>query len=168
MRKPKLRQKKVGKHVYWYTQANGEAYFGKVGEVSYGDAKRRFAAHVGRTGRAGEAGGATLTVGGLFDVFLGWTKANRGDDTYLRRRSDCSRFARFVYGGRRLADVPAAEVTGAMLEAWRDNLRARPAGGAAADPNDRDKRGLCARSVLHSETSVRSAFNWATRHPSPT
>ena len=33
MRELKLRKKKVGKHAYWYTEANSEAYFDKVGEV---------------------------------------------------------------------------------------------------------------------------------------
>ena len=33
MREPKLRKKKVGKHRYYYTEANGGAYFGKVGDI---------------------------------------------------------------------------------------------------------------------------------------
>ena len=138
MREPKLRKKKVGRHVYWYTQANGEAYFGKVGEVPYETAREHFRKHLGRK-QAPDPVDA-LTVGRLFEGFLAWLKANRSDAQYRRRRRDCSRFARFVYGGRRLADIAALEVTGPMLEAWRENLKASKV-DEPEGVNDRDKRG---------------------------
>ena len=72
------------------------------------------------------------------------------------------RFCRFVWGGRRVADIDALEVTGAMLEAWRNKLRGAKAGG------DPDAFGLDPQSLLHAETSIRHAFNWATKHHSPT
>jgi hypothetical protein len=48
MREPKLRKKKVGKHRYYYTEANGEAYFGKVGDVPFETARDHFREHLGR------------------------------------------------------------------------------------------------------------------------
>jgi integrase len=164
MRQSKLRKKKVGKHVYWYTEANGAAYFGKVGEVPYETAREHFRQHLGRKQALDPVD--ALTVGRLFEGFLTWVKANRSDVQYRRRQRDCSRFARFVYGGRRLADIPALEVTGAMLEAWRENLKARKVEGPEED-NDRDKRGLDPQSLLHAETSIRHAFNWGCKNPSP-
>jgi integrase len=166
MRKPKLRRKQVGKHSYWYTEANGGAYFGKVGEVSYGAARNLFADHLKKNQAPADPGAGVLTVGELFSSFLTWVQENRSDAQYRRRKRDCSRFGRFVFQGRRLADIPALEVTGAMLEAWRANLKESRAEGAE-DVNARDKRGLDPQSVLHAETSIRHAFNWATRHNSP-
>jgi hypothetical protein len=32
-RQPKLRKKKVGKSVYWFTKAGGDTYFGNVADV---------------------------------------------------------------------------------------------------------------------------------------
>jgi integrase len=164
MRKPQLRKKKIGKHTYWYTDANGGAYFGKVGEVPYEDAKRHFGDHIQK--KQAPTQGEVLTVGGLFSAFLTWVKENRSDAQYRRRKRDCSRFGRFVYGGRRLADIPTVEVAGAMLEAWRDNLRSTKQEGVEGE-NDRDKRGLDPQSLLHAETSVRHAFNWGGKHNSP-
>ncbi len=164
MRQPRLRKKKVGKHTYWYTEANGGAYFGKVGEVSYQDAKRHFGDHIKE--KQAPTQNEVLPVGRLLSSFLSWVQENRSDAQYRRRRRDCSRFGRFVYQGRRLADILAVEVTGAMLEAWRDNLKSRKQEGAE-DENDRDKRGLDPQSLLHAETSVRHAFNWGSRHNSP-
>lgn len=165
MRKPKLRKQKVGKNIYWYTAANGGAYFGKVGEVPYEDAKEHFGKHLEK--KQAPASTEVLTVGGLFSSFLAWVKENRSDSQYSRRRLDCSRFGRFVFQSRRLADIPAVEVTGTMLEAWRENLRARKQEGVEGE-NDRDKRGLDPQSLLHAETSVRHAFNWGGKHNSPT
>lgn len=165
MRKPELRKKKVGKHTYWYTAANGGAYFGKVGEVPYEDAKEHFGKHLEK--RQASATTEAPTVGKLFASFLAWVMENRSDAHYRGRRRDCSRFARFVFQGRRLADIPATEVTGTMLEAWRENLKARKQEGVEGE-NDRDKRGLDPQSLLHSETSVRHAFNWGGKYNSPT
>jgi integrase len=164
MRQPKLRKKKVGKNSYWYTEANGEGYFGKVGEVPYEDAKRQFGDHIKK--RRDQAEADVPTVGGLFSSFLTWIKENRSDVQYRRRKSDCSRFGRFVFQGRRLADMPTVEMTGAILEAWRANLKSRKVTGEE-DDNDRDKRNLHPQSLLHAETSIWHAFNWGSKHNRP-
>jgi hypothetical protein len=103
------------KHVYWYPDANGGAYLGKVREVPCADAKEYFGRHLEKRQAPAEFGTDTevLTVGRLFSHFLAWVKENRSDEQYRRRRRDCCRFGRFVYEGRRLADIPAIEVTGA-------------------------------------------------------
>jgi integrase len=164
MREPKLRKKKIGRHVYWYTEAKGAAYFGKVGEVPYETAREHFREHLGRRQALVQAD--ALTVGSLFSTFLSWVKANRSDAQYRRRRRDCSRFGRFVYGGRRLADIPVLEVTGPMLEEWRANLKASKV-EEQTEENHRDKLALDPQTLLHAETSIRHAFNWACKNPSP-
>jgi integrase len=138
-----------------------------VGEVSYDDAKDKFAEHI--KARAEEAvTPEVVTVGKLFSAFLTWVQTKRSEKQYDRRRRDCSRFARFRVGGRRLADMPALEVTGQMLVDWRENLKAKkPEGEDTVGENDRDKRGLDAQSLLHAEVSVRAAFNWGCNHPDP-
>lgn len=164
MRQPKLRKKKVGKHIYWYPEANGGAYFGKVGEVPYKEAKHHFGEHIKQ--KQAPIDDEVLTVGQLFSSFLAWVKENRSDAQYQRRKRDCSRFARFVFEGQRLAELPASDVTGAMLEAWRANMRSKKEEVIEGE-NDRDKRGLDPQSLLHAETSIRHAFNWASKHDSP-
>jgi integrase len=167
MRHPKLRRKKVGKHRYWYTEANGGSYFGRTDSVSAEKAKELYLEHLGEKPVPVD----TLTLGALFKEFLIWVKANRSESQYRRRRRDCSRFGRFLFNDQRLVDMPALDITGPMMEAWRDNLRSLPdqQDAAVAEPegNDRDKRGLVPQSLLHAETSIRHAFHWGTKHPSP-
>lgn len=97
MRQPKLRKKKVGQHNYWYTEAKGGAYFGKVGGVPYKDAKHHFGEHIKQKQASVED--EVLTVGQFFSLFLTWVKENRSEAQYRRRQRDCSRFARFVFQG---------------------------------------------------------------------
>lgn len=167
MRHPMLRKKKVKGNVYWYTAANGGAYFGRVDEVARKTAKEKFADHIKAPQHEAVAVEA-MTVGKLFSAFLAWVKANRSEAQYDRRRRDCSRFGRFRVGGRRIADMPTQEVTGEMLENWRENLKAKKpklADGEEVAEEDRDKLGLDAQSLLHAEVSIRHAFNWGCTHP---
>ncbi len=164
MQRPKLRKKKSKTHQYWYTAANGGAYFGKVGVVSYEDARVQFAEHI-RKGQVAVPA-EVLTVAKLFHHFLQWVEEDRSRATYSTRKRECNSFARFVYGDRRLADIPALEVTGETLRAWRENLKGKPVAGEPS-LNDREKRGLDRQSLIHAETSVRHAFNWACNNPSP-
>jgi len=167
MRRPKLRKKKPKKgkgHEYWYTAARGGAYFGKVGEVSHKDANKLFLAHINKDKPAVKT--EVLTVAKLFDAFLEWVEKHRSRATYSTRKRECSSFARFVYDARRLADIPAHEVTSDMLVKWREVLKAKP---SAEEPleNDRERRDLKKQSLIHAETSIRHAFNWACKYPSP-
>ncbi|HEY1186006.1 MAG TPA: tyrosine-type recombinase/integrase [Gemmata sp.] len=164
MQRAKLRKKKVKGNFYWYTEANGEAYFGRVGDVTWEAANEDFRKHLGRKQEAARP--EALTVAALLSKFLGWVQENRSDAQYRRRKKDCTRFARYEYEGRRLADLPATEVTGLMLEGWRANLAATPVAGASTE-NDNQKRGLERQSLLHAETSVRHAFSWGGKHNSP-
>lgn len=170
MRIPKLRKKKVKGHRYWYTAASGGAYFGRVDEVTWDAAKEKFAEHI-KARQVEAVQVEAVTVGKLFSSFVAWVKTHRSAAQYDRRKRDCSRFARFRVGGRRIADMPATEVTGAMLEAWRENLKAAKPEGAAEEAvegeNDRDKLGLDAQTLLHAEVSIRHAFNWGCKYPDP-
>lgn len=165
MQRPKLRKKKVKGNEYWYTAANGGAYFGRADTVSYKDAWGQFVEHTKKSQVTVQA--EALTVASLFHHFLEWMEQNRSLAGYKTRRRECNSFARFVFGDRRLADIPALEVTGEMLKAWREILKAKPVEGDQS-LNHREKRGLDPQSLLHAETSVRHAFNWACNYPSPT
>jgi integrase len=155
-RQPKLRKKKVKQSIYWFTKAGGDTYFGTVKEVPYKKAKELFAAHLSRL-QTEEADSKRrgFTAGDLMDLFLDWVKKHRSDRTYDTRTTYCSRFGAFQVGSRkiRVRDLPADKVKGEDLEAWLAKLK---------------EEGLGAQTRRHADVSVRHAWNWATKHPSPT
>ncbi|MGE3806202.1 MAG: tyrosine-type recombinase/integrase [Gemmataceae bacterium] len=152
---PKLRKKKIGKSVYWFTKAGGETYFGNVNDVTYSDARRLFREHMNRIGEAATASKRKeLTAGELMDLFLEWIRKHRSDRTYSTRLTNCSRFGSFVVNGQRICDLPATKIKGADLEAWLEHLE--------------KNLGLSPTTRLHAETSIKHCWNWATKHPSPT
>lgn len=70
---PKLRKKKVGNLVYWFTKAGGKTYFGNVDEVLFKEARRLFSDHVKKLLESDRASkGRSLTPGQLMDLFLEW------------------------------------------------------------------------------------------------
>jgi hypothetical protein len=153
-RQPKLRKKKVGKSVYWFTKAGDDTYFGNVQDVPYSEARRLFRHHITSLADTDQNGKQkALTAGAMMDLFLDWVKAHRSDRSYSTRRTHCSRFGSFTNGGKKIADLPAGKVTGADLEAWLAHL---------AD------KGHSAQTRRHAQTSIKHAWNWATKHPSPT
>jgi hypothetical protein len=124
-RQPKLRRKKVKKSVYWFTKAGGDTYFGTVEEVSYPEAKKRFADHLHRLqAEQSESKTRVLTAGELMDLFLEWVQKYRDGQTYATRKNYCSRFGAFRVGTRnsRVADIPADKVRGEDLEIWLAQL----------------------------------------------
>lgn len=156
-RQPKLRKKKVGSTTYWHTKAGGDTYLGNASEVSYADARRAFREHLNtlndeETDRKSKG----FTAGELMDLFLDWVKENRSASNHLNRRTHLNRFGKFRPDGRqvKVGDLPARKVTGKDLESWLAHLESE----LKLDPQTR----------LHHETSVRAAWNWASKHPSPT
>lgn len=90
-RQPKLRKKKVGTASYWYTEAGGPTYFGKVDDVSYLNAKKLFADHT--QSLLDEKKDAKLngfTAGDLLDLFLDWIKKHRSPSTGPQGESTAS------------------------------------------------------------------------------
>jgi integrase len=155
-RQPKLRKKKVKKSVYWFTKAGGDTYFGAVEEVSYVEAKKRFADHLHRLqAEQSESKSRVLTAGELMDLFLEWVQKYRDGQTYATRKNYCSQFGNFRVGTCNIpvADLPANKVRGEDLEAWLAQL---------------EEKGLGPQTRLHAENSVRACWNWALTHPSPT
>jgi integrase len=153
-RQPKLRKKKVGKSLYWFTKTGGDTYFGSVATVPLRDARQRFMDHVqSLVAEQRESKGRTgLTAGELMDLFLDWIAKNRSKQTYTTRLTYCSRFGALIAGKGHLRDIPATKVRGADLEAFLEKLKSE-----GLDPQTR----------LHAETSVRHCWNWATKYPSP-
>ncbi len=153
-RQPKLRKKTVGKSVYWFTKAGGDTYFGNVEDVTYQDARRLFRQHIGNLPDAALDGKRkVMSAGELMDLFLDWVQTHRSDRTYITRRTHCSRFGAFTVEGKRIADLPADKVKGADLEKWLEHLA---------------QKGQSAQTRRHAQTSIKHAWNWATKHPSPT
>jgi integrase len=153
-RQPKLRKKKVGKSVYWFTKAGGDTYFGNVCDVPYADARRQFNQHVASVIDAQKnSKGQGLTAGELMDLFLDWIEKHRSERTYATRKSHCNRFGKFRVRGIKVGELPAAKVRGSDLEAWLEHL---------------EVEGHSAQTRRHVQTSIKHCWNWATRHPSPT
>jgi integrase len=155
-RQPKLRKKKVGRSIYWFTKAGGDTYLGNVEEVSHLDARKLFADHLLRLHTSETSSKRQgLSAGELMDLFLDWVQKHRDETTYSTRSTYCSRFGSFRVGSRkaRIVELPADKVRGEDLEAWLASLK---------------EEGLGAQTRLHAETSVRHCWNWATKHPSPT
>jgi hypothetical protein len=155
-RQPKLRKKKVGMSIYWFTKAGGDTYFGSVKEVKHRDARKLFADHLLKIQTQETACKSQgLSAGELMEVFLDWVQKHRDEQNYRTRSIYCSRFGSFRVGNRkvRVADLPADKVRGEDLEAWLEHLK---------------EEGLESQTRLHAETSVRYCWNWDTKHPSPT
>jgi integrase len=172
MRKPKLYRKKVGRYLYWHTNACGGKSFGRVGEVSFDEAQSRFYAFLAGVEedanperkeeaepiecvpQRGEpepidcldrtAETEIPSIKSLIGTFVDWLGKNRSASNRENRERDCNRFAEFV--GESLAST---SVTSRMLEEWRELL-------AQQEYN--------LQTILHSETSVRHLFNWAGKH----
>ncbi len=149
-RLPKLRKKKIGKSVYWFTKAGGDTYFGKVNEVTFADARKLFNTHITSLGDAeSDRKGRDLTAGELMDVFLDWVQKHRSDRTYSTRKTNCNRFGKFRVKGAKIGDLPACKVCASDLEAWLGRL---------------DAKGRAPQTRRHSETSIKHCWNWATEH----
>lgn len=154
-RAPKLRKKTVNGSVYWYSRAGGDTYFGRVDDVSHRAAAKAFADHLSKIrNEANQSKKGKQTAGELIDLFLVWVRDNRAEDSYEQRRHHCSRFAWFEpTPGVKIKDLAADSIKSSDLEAWLASLK---------------EQGLSEQTRLHAETSVRHAWNWATKHPSPT
>lgn len=154
-RQPKLRKKKVGKSMYWFTKAGRETYFGNVQDVPFTEARQRFNEHLKSIVELEkDSKKKALTAGELMDLFLDWVEKHRSHRTYSTRKTYCSRFGSFRVGTSlmKVADLPADKIKGADLEAWLARM---------------GEEGLGPQTRLHAETSVKHCWNWATKHPSP-
>lgn len=149
-RHPKLRKKKVGKSVYWFTKAGGDTYFGSVDEIAYKDARKLFNQHLESVVDAQQDRKShELTAGMLMDFFLDWIEKHRSDRTYSTRKTHCNRFGKFRVKGQKIGDLSARKVRVSDLEAWLAHLE-----GEGHAPQTR----------RHAQTSIKHCWNWATKH----
>ena len=154
-RQPKLRKKRVGQTIYWYTEAGGATYFGNVDATPFLEARNLFNDHVKSLAeRAKDCKERGRTAGQLMDLFLDWISQNRSTDTYETRRTACSRFGAFEVGQQKIRNFPSNRVKSDDLTAFLSHL-------------DKDLS-LGAQTRRHYETSIKHCWNWATKHPSPT
>jgi integrase len=151
-RQAKLRKK----NGYWFTKAGGPngVYLGRVGEVTYLDAKRKFAEHLkGLAPSRATPAPAGITIAELVDLFLDWVEAHRSARTYGERKHHLQRFIDFTRGDRLVGDTPAIEAQALDLSAFLAHVKEK----YKLDPFTVDKHA----------TSVKACFNWGSRHPSP-
>lgn len=149
-RHPKLRKKKVGKSVYWFTKTGGDTYFGNVEEVPFKEARRLFNQYLESVVDAQQSRKShELSAGDLMDFFLDWIEKHRSDRTYSTRKCHCDRFGKFKIKGVKLGDLPALKVGGSDFEAWLAHLGAE---------------GHSAQTRRHAQTSIKHCWNWATKH----
>jgi len=151
------RQAKLNKkNGHWYTKAgnpNG-VYFGKVGDVTYQEAKDKFADYLKALAPARMARVvASISTAELTDLFLDWIQSHRSDRTFDERKRHLQRFVNFARNGRLIGEIPALEMQSADLSAF------------LADAQDRYK--LDAFTTDKHATSIKAAFYWGARHPSP-
>jgi len=151
------RQAKLSKkNGHWYTKAgnpNG-VYFGKIGDVTYQEAKEKFADYLKVVAPARLARVvASISTGQLIDLFLDWVEAHRSDRTYDERKRHLERFINFSRNGRLVGEIPALEMQSADLLAFLANAK--------------DRYKLDAFTTDKHATSIKAAFNWGSRHPSP-
>lgn len=150
-RTPKLGKK----NGYWCTKAgapNG-VYFGKVSEVPYSEAKGKFADYLASLGKDEVECRQVFTVLELSDRFLIWLKEHRSDRTHDERNRHLNRFCNLRVGTQLLAELPAEKIQASDLVAFKGHLVEK----YKLDPFTVDKH----------VTSVKHAFNWGTKHPSP-
>jgi integrase len=151
------RQAKLSKkNGHWYTKAgnpNG-VYFGRVGDVTYQRAKGKFADYLKALAPVQAAAAvATLSTAELVDLFLDWVHGHRSDRTYDERKRHLQRFIDFTRAGRLVGDVPVLEMQAADLSAFLTDAKER----YKLDAFTTDKHA----------TSIKAAFHWGTKHPSP-
>ena len=149
-RHPKLRKKKIGQSVYWFTKTGGDTYFGNIKEVAFKEAKRLFSQHVESVLDAQQdRKSQEMSLGDLMDLFLDWIEKHRSDRTYGTRKSHCNRFGKFKVKGAKLGDLPARKIRASDLEAWLEHL---------------ESEGHSAQTRRHAQTSIKHCWNWSTKH----
>jgi integrase len=149
-RQPKLRKKKIGKSVYWFTKAGGDTYFGNVSDLPYSEARKLFNKHVASVMDAQEDRKVReLSAAELMETFLDWIEKHRSERTYSTRRTYCNRFGNFKVKGVKMGDLPALKVRASDLESWLGGL---------------EVEGLAPQTRRHAQTSIKHCWNWATKH----
>src|SRR4051812_21654388 len=116
-RKSALRQKSG----YWATHIGGKTkYFGRVSDVPYADAMRRFQDfQVVRDLEVvkEEAPAYALTVDALADLFLTWVQTNRGEKAHKERSRHIGRFQESC------GTMPVMSIRGSHLEEFIATLQ---------------------------------------------
>jgi len=155
-RQPKLGQK----NGQWYTKTgnpNG-VYFGPVANVTFQQAKASFAEYLkSLNGQRAATHNDTLTVWALCEFFLEWVEKCRSPRTYDERRRHLKLFCKHRIGTQQLAALPAASITAADLQSFLDSLQ--------QVTKDEEERGEF--TIDKYATSIKAAFNWGVKHPSP-
>jgi integrase len=105
------------KNGHYYTAAGRGRYFGRKGEVDYGDAKADFANYLKelsedrRADRRGE-----VPVEELIENFLDAVEAKRSGRTYGERKLHLERFGKYRRGGEQIREIAATTIEAADLE----------------------------------------------------
>lgn len=152
-RQAKLR-KKDGQ---WYTGAGSYSgtYFGSIANVSYPDARQKFAEHLQSMAAVRKRAANGASVVKLFDHFLDWVKEHRGLRTFNERRLHLDRFANFKSHGELIGTLAAPTITAEQLKAFLAHIK--------------EEYKLDDWTASKHHTSIRACFSWGAgkNNPSP-
>jgi integrase len=151
---------------YWFTQAGDRhgTYFGRIDEVSYAEAKRRFGEFLAaQKYDRKQQELPTLSVVEICNAHLQFAKDNRSDALYKQRKSILTGFCNFRVGnhygerltghGHLVGQLRAKIITRAHVEAYLQFKR--------NTPTAKTGRPLGEQALRHIVIAVKACWNWA-------
>lgn len=151
---------------YWYTRAGcpSGVYFGKVGEVSHADARKRFRKYLASLdeGKLQQVLPA-LSVAEVCDAHLKWVRVERSEALFKQRRSflnhwcrhkvDELRSQRLPGHGKMVGYLRATVVSRGHVEEYLTSRRTQP--------SERTGRPLSDKGIRAVIVALKACWNWA-------
>jgi integrase len=179
-RTAKLSKKRVGKHVYWYTESGGKpVYFGNFKEVSRKDAEQAFVNHrqtvLAKSNVSAESSQAEVSVADIVLEYLSWSQENHSAPNYSNKESSLKRWADHDTGvglsgaGRKLGELAATKVTAAHLDDFisarrQDFATAGRGTGKDKETGEKPNKPIGPNALAGDMQHVKALFNWAADH----
>ncbi len=161
-RAAKLRRKEG----YWFTQAGGQggAYFGRIDEVPYAEARKKFGAYLASCKyEQQQARLPVLSVAEICDRHLGFVKNERSDALYKQRKCllnglcnhvvDLYRDRQLAGHGQKLGMLRSERLSRSHVEQYLQTRRETPSKKTGKPVGDKMLRGIV--------VSVKACWNWA-------
>ncbi len=151
---------------YWYTRAGNPSgvFFGKVGEVSHADARKRFRKYLSllEDGRH-QRQLPQLSVAEVCDAHLKWVQIERSEATFKQRRALLNHWCRYTVAehrddrlpghGKKLGYLRATVVNRRHVEQYLDHRR--------IEPSERTGRPLSDKALRAIVVALKACWNWA-------
>ncbi len=160
-RQAKLRRYKG----YWFTQTGSRqgTYFGRIDDVPYEEAKRRFGEYLAAQKHETRNQLPTRSVAEVCDAHLQFVQDNRSDALYKQRKCILNGFCNFRVGhhngetlpgcGYLIGQLRARMVTRSHVEAYLHHRR--------TTPSDKTGKPLGDKGLRHIVIAVKACWNWA-------